>query len=67
MKKTILVIGLQGTKDERLFRSSSSGATDFAIRGFVRDRRSEAATRLAKLGVELVQGDLDSMSTLERR
>jgi uncharacterized protein YbjT (DUF2867 family) len=63
--KVILVTGATG-KQGGATLSHLARRGGFKLRGMTRKPGGEAATALAKLGVEVVEGDLDDQASLER-
>src|SRR5260221_5788844 len=61
---TILITGVTGHQGGAVARALLSKG--FHVRGLTRTPDSERAAALARLGVHLVQGDLDDEATLRR-
>ncbi|MCB8839750.1 NmrA/HSCARG family protein [Aurantimonas sp. VKM B-3413] len=67
MKKTIAVVGATGAQGGGLVRAILADRSgEFAARAITRDRNSEGARRLADLGAEVVEADLDRPTSLAR-
>nr|WP_237446487.1 NmrA/HSCARG family protein [Shimazuella alba] len=62
--KTILVIGATGQQGGAVARELIENG--WAVRALVRDLNKPAAQFLQKLGVEMVQGDLDNTSSIQK-
>ncbi len=66
-KKIIAVIGATGSQGGGLVRAiHSDPGSPFRARAVTRNPNSEAARALAKLGAEVVAGDVDDAGSLER-
>ena len=66
-KKTIAVLGATGAQGSGLVRAiQSDPGSAFRARAVTRNPGSDAAKALAKLGAEIVQGDVDDGASLER-
>lgn len=63
MKKTILVTGATGQQGGSVARHLIADGT-FAVRALTRNIHSEKARELAKLGCEVVAGDLDNKDSI---
>lgn len=63
--ETLLITGATGRQGGAVVRHLL-GHGDWKIRALTRDPHSYAARELARRGVELVQGDLDDVSSLDR-
>jgi len=65
-KKIITVFGATGAQGGGLARSIlNDAAGEFSVRGFTRDINSDKAKELAKLGAEMMKGDIDDPATVE--
>ena len=65
--KVIAVVGATGAQGGGLVRAIlSNPGGGFAARAITRDVNSEKAKQLAKLGAEVVQGDVDDVESLKR-
>ena len=65
--KVIAIVGATGAQGGGLVRAILADPEhEFRARGITRDPDSEKAGALKELGVELVQGDLDDRTSLER-
>lgn len=66
-KKIIAVVGATGAQGGGLVRAIAADRNgEFAARAVVRDPSSEKARALAAMGVEVVAGDVDDETSLER-
>ncbi len=66
-KKIIAVLGATGAQGGGLARAILNDPNGgFAVRAIVRDVNSDKAKALAKLGAELVSGDVDDVESLKR-
>jgi len=66
-KKIIVVFGATGSQGGGLVRAILSDTeTEFAVRAVTRDPNSDKAKELAKLGAEVVAGDVDDPATIHR-
>jgi uncharacterized protein YbjT (DUF2867 family) len=66
-KKVIAVVGATGAQGGGLVRAIAADKDgEFTARAVVRDPASDKAKQLEKLGVEIVQGDVDDQASLER-
>jgi uncharacterized protein YbjT (DUF2867 family) len=66
-KKIIVVFGATGAQGGGLVRAILSDPnSEFAVRGFTRNPDSDKAKELAKLGAELVKGDIDDAPSVHR-
>jgi uncharacterized protein YbjT (DUF2867 family) len=66
-KKIIAVVGATGAQGGGLVRAILADPTgEFQARAITRDPSSDAAKALAKLGAEVVAGDVDDEASLER-
>lgn len=66
-KKVIAVVGATGAQGGGLVRAIlSNPGGGFAARAITRDVTSEKAKQLAKLGAEVVQGDVDDVESLKK-
>jgi uncharacterized protein YbjT (DUF2867 family) len=64
MAKTILVTGVTGKQGGAVARHLAGKG--FTLRGMTRKPTSDAAKQAAQHGVEIVQGDLDDVASLDR-
>ena len=64
MSKKVLVTGATGQQGGLVLRELLK--LDYTVRAFVRDRSSVAAKQLEGLGAELVQGDFDNPTSIDR-
>jgi len=66
-KPIIVVTGATGAQGGGLVRAILADKNrSFAVRAVTRDKKSERAQALAKLGVEVVKADLDDLASLKR-
>jgi uncharacterized protein YbjT (DUF2867 family) len=66
-KPIIAVVGATGAQGGSLVRSLlADPSRRFAVRAITRNRRSEAAQELARLGAEVVTADIDDQESLEQ-
>ena len=66
-KKVIAVVGATGAQGGGLVRAIlNNPGGGFAARAITRDVTSEKAKQLAKLGAEVVQGDVDNVESLKK-
>ena len=66
-KKIIAVTGATGAQGGGLVRAILADASgEFAVRGITRKPEGDKAQALAKLGVEIVAGDLDNAESLSK-
>lgn len=66
-KKVIAVVGATGAQGGGLARAILADSnSEFAVRAITRDPDSAAAQELARLGAEVVAGDLDDADSLRR-
>src|SRR5687767_4722746 len=66
-KKIIAVVGATGAQGGGLVRSIlDDEAGEFGARAITRDASSERARALAERGAEVVEADIDDVSSLER-
>lgn len=66
-KKIIAVVGATGAQGGGLARAILSDPSGgFAVRAITRDVNSDRAKELAKLGAEVVAGDVDDLESLKR-
>ncbi|HEU5079828.1 MAG TPA: NmrA/HSCARG family protein [Opitutaceae bacterium] len=66
-KKLIAVVGATGAQGGGLVRAILNDPSGgFAVRAVTRDPKSEKAQALAKLGAEVVAGDVDDEASLQR-
>jgi len=66
-KKIIAVVGSTGAQGGGLARAILSDPhSEFAVRAITRDTKSEKAQALAKMGAEVVAGDVDDVESLKR-
>ena len=66
-KKIIVVFGATGSQGGGLVRAILSDPTsEFSVRAVTRDPNSDKAKDLAKLGAEVVAGDVDDASSIRR-
>lgn len=66
-KKTIVVLGATGGQGGGLARAIlRDRAGDFAVRALTRDINGAKAKELAKMGADLVAGDVDSIDSLKK-
>ncbi len=66
-KKIIAVVGSTGAQGGGLARAILSDPhSEFAVRAITRDIKSEKAKALAKMGAEVVAGDVDDVESLKR-
>ncbi|MFA7416508.1 MAG: NmrA/HSCARG family protein [Rhizobium sp.] len=66
-QKIIAVVGATGKQGGGVVRAILNDASnEFAVRAITRKRDSVSAQELAKLGVEVVEGDLDNQASIER-
>lgn len=63
-ERLILITGATGNQGGAIIRHLVGKG--FALRALTRNPESDAAKAIAKLGVEVVQGDLDDVASLER-
>jgi len=64
MSKTILITGVTGNQGGAVAKALQGNG--FGLRGLTRKPESERAAALARLGVDVVKGDLDDEATLRR-
>ena len=66
-KKIIVVFGATGAQGGGLARAIlNDSSSEFAVRAVTRDPDSEKAKELAKMGAEVVAGDVDDMQSMKR-
>jgi uncharacterized protein YbjT (DUF2867 family) len=63
-ERTVLVTGATGQQGGAVIRALQGQG--FKLKGMTRKPQGEAAGKLAQMGVEVVQGDLDDKSSLEQ-
>ena len=66
-KKVIAILGATGAQGGGLARATlNDPQSEFAVRAITRDVTSDKANALAKLGAEVVAGDVDDIASLKR-
>ncbi|HET9826526.1 MAG TPA: NmrA family NAD(P)-binding protein, partial [Chitinophagaceae bacterium] len=66
-KKIIVVFGATGAQGGGLARAILNDATsEFSVRAVTRDVNSDKAKELAKLGAEVIAGDVDDPASVRR-
>jgi len=66
-KKTIVVVGATGAQGGGLVRAILNDPDhEFNVRAVTRDVNGDKAKELAKLGAELVTGDIDDKESLKK-
>jgi uncharacterized protein YbjT (DUF2867 family) len=66
-KKTIVVVGATGAQGGGLVRAILNDPDhEFNVRAVTRDVKGDKAKELAKLGAEVVDGDIDDMESLKK-
>ena len=66
-KKIIAIFGATGAQGGGLARAILNDKnSEFAVRAVTRDPHSDKAKELAKLGAEVVAGDIDNMDSLKK-
>jgi len=66
-KKIIAVVGATGKQGGGMVRAIlDDKGGEFSVRAITRNKNSEKAQELARLGVEVVAGDLDDQASIER-
>lgn len=67
MKKVIVVFGATGAQGGGLVHAILNDKnSEFAVRAVTRDTNSDKAKELAKLGAEVVAGDVDDLKSMKR-
>ena len=62
-KQTILVIGATGTQGTKVV-DGLINSDKFSIKALTRDKSSDSAISLANNGVELIEGNMDDLKSL---
>ena len=66
-KKVIVVFGATGAQGGGLARAIlNDPGSEFSVRAVTRDANSEKAKELAKMGAEVVEGDIDDKESIKR-
>ena len=66
-KKIIVVFGATGAQGGGLVRAILNDPnSEFAVRAVTRDPNSDKAKELAKMGAEVVKGEIDDVQSLKR-
>lgn len=61
-----VVVGSTGTQGRSVIDAIAADKKDYRVRGLTRDPSKTSAKELKKLGVEVVAGDVDDASSIER-
>lgn len=61
-----VVVGATGTQGRSIIDAISADSKEYRVRGITRDPSKSNAQDLAKLGVEVVPGDVDDATSIEK-